>query len=79
MNKGDLVRLIHKNAQDYRTIANASLRRSAHNNNGIMENRDDLPQEVVDALLFDFVGYVAGEQEVYYDLHISDFYKEKKK
>ena len=69
MKKIDLLHLVEKNIGDYRLGTNDSLRRSCHMNNHVMEDREDIPQEVIDALLVDFLNYMGTWQGVNYGMY----------
>ncbi len=75
--RGDLLELIEEYAKDYRRSANASLRRNGHMNGEVMNDRKDLPQEVVDALIVDFINYVGSRQGLDYGMHVKHFFEGK--
>lgn len=64
--KGDLMKLLKTEARSYKLIANDSLRRNFHMNNSVMEERKNISQEIVDALLVDFINYVGVGQGMDY-------------
>ena len=74
----DLIQLIERNAREYRLDTNASLRRNKHMNNEVMKGRENLPQDIIDALLVDFVNYAACLQGIDYALYTKDFEIDRK-
>ncbi len=75
MRKIDLLNLIEGNVRTYRLDANDSLRRNSHMNANVMAHRENIPQEVVDALLVDFINYVGVWQGVDYGMYVEDLNK----
>lgn len=75
MKKIDLLNLIEGNIRTYRLDANDSLRRNSHMNAEIMEGRENIPQEVVDALLVDFINYIGVWQGLDYGMYTRDLNK----
>lgn len=59
-------------AQKYRKEANECLRRSSHMNENVMKGRDDLEQEVIDALLTDFINYIGLQRGGDYGFYTKD-------
>ena len=76
MKKIDLLHLIEGNIRTYRLDANNSLRRNSHMNANVMSHRENIPQEVVDALLVDFINYVGVWQGVDYGMYTKDLNEE---
>ena len=60
--KKDLMDLLERNIREYRLKANESLRKNHHMNDNVMDGREDIPREVIDALLVDFLNYVGNYQ-----------------
>jgi hypothetical protein len=58
MTRKELFKLLESFAIDYRKIAIDSIRRNRHMNEVTLE---DIQQTVVDALLVDFINYIASE------------------
>jgi hypothetical protein len=77
MLEGELLEILVETINDYRLDANDSLRRNAHMNNDVMKNREDIPQEVIDALLVDFVNYFGLRRGGDYGLYTKDLKKIK--
>ena len=66
----NLLMFLEKNAQEYRLIANDSLRKNQHMIEYAMKNKPDISQEIIDALLVDFINYVGTSQRSYYGLQV---------
>lgn len=79
LTKGELLEMLEGYAREYRQSANDSLRRNDHMNDGVMRERKNLDQEVIDALLADFVNYVGSRQGLDYGLYVRDFFESRKK
>lgn len=69
MRKGKLLMMLERHINEYRLDANNSLRRNSHMNESVMESKEDVPQQVIDALLVDFVNYVGAQQGLDYGLY----------
>ena len=61
--------MLESDLNEYRLTANVSLRRNEHMNGGVMLRREDIHQEIVDAILVDFLNYIAKNQGLDYGLH----------
>ena len=69
MTKIELLDMLKKNAEDYREGAKDSLKRNNHMN---AYKDEELPQNVIDALLVDFINFVGTKQCIDYALYTSD-------
>lgn len=67
--EGDLRSALLDYARQYRIKSNESLRRASHMNEDIMKNRADLEQELVDALLVDFINFIGSERGGNYGIY----------
>jgi hypothetical protein len=76
LSKRDLMNLLEKEAKLYRLNANDSLRRNGHMNDYAMKGREDVPQEIVDALLVDFINYVGTGQGLDEGLYVHNLKKD---
>lgn len=77
MKKIDLLKLVEGNIREYRQNANKSLRINGHMNNQVMDGRENIPQEVVDALLVDFLNYLGADQGVDYGMYTCHLKEDK--
>jgi hypothetical protein len=57
-----LMNYLEEEAKLYRLTANDSLRRNVHLTEYPMTEREIIPQEVIDALLVDFINYIGTGQ-----------------
>jgi hypothetical protein len=62
----ELLKTIEKHARSYRIIANKSVHRNKHMNN---VSKKDIKQKDIDALLVDFINYIASKYNVDYALY----------
>ena len=69
MTEGDLFQILQDSINEYRLGANDSLRINSHMNAKVMEGRENIPQEIIDALLVDFVNYYGGRRGGDYGLY----------
>ena len=69
MTKIELLNTLRKNAGEYRLQANKSIKRNNHMNNATSA---EIHQDDIDALLTDFINYVAMKQCVDYGMYTSD-------
>jgi len=74
MNKIHLLEMLTNNAREYRMTANESVKRNSHMNSSTGTAID---QKDVDAMLTDFVNFVANKQGVDYGLYATDLADEK--
>lgn len=72
MNALDLLQLIEKTAKEYRVDAQDSLDRNSHMNH---LKKEFVTQKVIDAVLVDFINFMAMKQCIDYGLYVSDFTK----
>jgi len=70
--------MLERYINEYRLGANNSLRRNSHMNESVMESKEDVPQQVMDALLVDFVNYVGVQQGLDYGLYTKHLRKKIK-
>jgi len=77
MNEGQLFKILVRTINEYRLDANDSLRRCSNMNEKVMENRENIPQEIIDALLVDFVNYFGSRRGGDYGLYTEDLKKIK--
>lgn len=75
--EGDLRDAMWNCAKEYRGLANESLRRNSHMNEGVMKGREDLSQKVIDALLADFINYVGSQRGGDYGLYVEHLKDER--
>jgi len=66
----EMLELTQKYAKDYSKESKTSLFRNSHMNE-ILEN-EQIEQKVIDAVLVDFINYIAVKHGVDYGLHTSD-------
>lgn len=69
MIKRDLLKMLEENAKEYRKDAFSSIRRNNHMNKATGQ---DIDQRDIDALLVDFVNFVAMRQGVDLGLYTKD-------
>lgn len=60
-------------AKQYRTLSIDYLKRNKHMND--LEPTDEIPQRVIDAILTDYINFVAGKNGCDYALYASDLKK----
>ena len=68
--------LLERNLRGYRLSANDSLRRNEPMNDYVLKGKKDIPQEIIDALLVDFVNYVGTWQGLDYGLYVQHLKEE---
>lgn len=74
MTKGELVKMVERNAQDYRRFAIESLLNNNHMNN--LKVGEVISQTHIDAILVDFVNYVARFQGLDLGFYVKDLLDE---
>ena len=67
------MKMLESYSREYRISANDSLRRNSHMNDKVMLRRKDLDQELIDALLVDFVNYIGSRQGLDYGMYVKHF------
>ena len=72
MTKIELLHMLERDAREYRTDANNSLRRNSHMNREVMEDRNNISQKVIDAILVDYINFVGMKQGVDFALYTKD-------
>lgn len=70
MNRGELVKYLEQVARDYRTDALLSINRNSHMNE--LKGVSYLSQQQVDAVLADYINFVAACQGIDLGLYTSD-------
>ena len=75
LTKGELMKMLESYSREYRISANDSLRRNSHMNDKVMLRRKDLDQELIDALLVDFVNYIGSRQGLDYGMYVKHFFE----
>lgn len=77
MTKKELLDYLENQACEYRLIAKNSIKRNKHMNN--IEKNDMIEQKVVDAILVDFINYIALYQGVDLGLYTKYLVKDRTK
>lgn len=70
MNKEELLDLLTKSAREYRKDAQSSISRNAHMS--AIQSTEVIQQNIIDAVLVDFINYVGTRQCVDYGLYTKD-------
>jgi len=68
----DFLHIIEHSAQRYRPLSMASIKRNTHLHE--CDPKQVIDQDVIDAVLTDFINFLAGEQGVDYGIKASDIY-----
>jgi len=74
MTKIELLSILSNEAKTYCPVAVESVINNGHMNEF---NGNDIPQSAVDALIVDFINYIAVGQGIDYGLHTKDLRKKK--
>ena len=72
MTNGEFLEKATNHAKDYRLVSNESINRNTHMNDITVIN---LPQEVIDAVLVDFINFMGAKYGVDYGLYTKDIQK----
>ena len=69
--------MLKKNADEYKDDCVESLKRNGHMNDVSSKQADKIPQEVIEAILVDFINLVGMKQCVDYGLYTKDLVSEE--
>jgi hypothetical protein len=72
---GDLIDLLDNSAKRYITGSKASVIRNKHMNN--LKKSDKIDQDVIDAVVVDFINFVGGERGIDVGMYVSDLRGER--
>jgi len=75
MTKIELLKLIKNAAISYSEIANTSIHNNNHMNN--IATNIKIEQNIIDAILVDFINYIGVKQGIDYAMYTSDLHRER--